>query len=322
MGRKAITIGLFAAVAAAVLAPAAFAHHAGSIKLSGPRGFVRGAVPVAWSHRPGRAVRHDSTMTLALAARGRSVVVAEDLPVHEGTFSWNTTRVADGAYSLVASVDGTRIRSAVPVTVDNAAPKVAITRPRSGDVVLDDAVVGTAPATVVFGKTTMTAQATDETSGVASVVWALDGAEIGRGTTAVYDFTQTPGRHTLTATATDRAGNRSDASLEVVAGPATAEARGKVPSAPPSAPKANGPSLPAAPQPPAAPAVPAVPLPGVDPVNPQQALLDALAPTPTGAPAATAVGALNGALYDAVRTATGRPPCDVGNPAACRPPAP
>jgi hypothetical protein len=86
----------------------------------------------------------------------------------------------------------------IGITVDNTAPTVAITSPTSG--------------TSITRTVTVTATATDKLSGVASVKFYVDGALRATDTTSPYSFsldpkTLTKGTHTLTAVATDGAGN-------------------------------------------------------------------------------------------------------------------
>jgi len=118
------------------------------------------------------------------------------------SISWNTTTASDGSHTLSAvardAAGNTTTSSAVTVTVDNAAPTVAITAPISG--------------ATVSGTTTVSANASDNT-GVVGVQFKLDGVNLGAEVTASpYNVswdttTAAPGSHTLTAIARDAAGN-------------------------------------------------------------------------------------------------------------------
>ena len=120
---------------------------------------------------------------------------------YEGTV--DTTTLTDGAHSISArATDGfanTTTSSSVSFTVDNNQPPTAsITNPISN--------------TSVSGSITITATATDDKA-VTRVEFFVDGVSIGTDTSAaggwstVWDTRRaTSGRHTLTATATDRPG--------------------------------------------------------------------------------------------------------------------
>ena len=124
--------------------------------------------------------------------------------------AWTTTTVANGSHVLTAVATdlagNTATSAAITVNVNNAVadvtpPVVNITAPANGATVSGAAVAVTANATDVGG------------SGVASVQFLLDGANLGAAdTTAPYAITwnstlATNGAHTLSARATDVAGN-------------------------------------------------------------------------------------------------------------------
>ena len=123
------------------------------------------------------------------------------------SFSWNTTAVADGSYSLsskaydAAGNNGTS--APVSVTVDNSvppdttAPTTAITSPSAG--------------ATVSGTTNVTASASDNV-GVTSVEFYVDGVLASTDSSAPYSFswntlTASNGSHSLSSKAYDAAGN-------------------------------------------------------------------------------------------------------------------
>ena len=120
--------------------------------------------------------------------------------------SWNTTSAAPGTYTLTAvatdAAGNSTTSAAVSVTKpgasDTTAPAVSITAPAEG--------------ASVSGTVTVTATATDNV-GVSNVQFKLNGANLGAAdTTAPYSTSwnttsAAPGTYTLTAVATDAAGN-------------------------------------------------------------------------------------------------------------------
>jgi hypothetical protein len=115
--------------------------------------------------------------------------------------SWNTTGLPSGARTLSAKAydaAGNVQQDSRTVSVDNTPPTVAITSPLNG---------GT-----VFLSTTIQASATDNSNIVTQVVFYDGTTVIGTDTTAPYSVSWstlllTRGPHTLTARATDSAGN-------------------------------------------------------------------------------------------------------------------
>lgn len=127
--------------------------------------------------------------------------------------SWDTTGTTDGGHALTATAtDGvglTADSAGVNVTVDNTPPTVSITSPAEG--------------TTVSGTTEVTADASDGTSEVTQVQFFVDGASIGTDTdssdgwSVSWDTTTVQnGSHSLTAAATDAAGNAATSSSVVV----------------------------------------------------------------------------------------------------------
>ena len=126
--------------------------------------------------------------------------------------SWDTTTATGGAHTLKAiatDAAGNTTSTTLNVTVDNAAPTVAITAPASGADLKGSATIS-ATANASFGV------------GIASVQFQLDGANLGSAiTTAPYTLTwdttaASGGAHTLTAIATDAAGNNTTSATVTV----------------------------------------------------------------------------------------------------------
>ena len=127
--------------------------------------------------------------------------------------SWDTTGTTDGGHTLTATAtDGvglTAESAGVNVTVDNTPPTVSITSPADG--------------TTVSGITEVTADASDGTGEVAHVEFLVNGNSIGTDTdssdgwSVSWDTTTVEnGSHSLTAVATDAAGNAATSSSVVV----------------------------------------------------------------------------------------------------------
>ncbi len=129
------------------------------------------------------------------------------------TYTWDTTTVANGSYSIYALVtdsnSNTATSSVIMVYVDNTAPTVSITTPLSGSVISGSAV-------------SLTAVSTDSGSDVVGVQFKIDGINIGSEIltspyTVSLDSNQVSyGVHTITATARDRAGNYADSGIQVM----------------------------------------------------------------------------------------------------------
>src|SRR6266511_98934 len=125
--------------------------------------------------------------------------------------SWNTAGTSNGSHTLTAvardAAGNTTTSSAVTVTVDNAAPTVAITSPANG--------------AAVRGTIAVSANASDNV-GVAGVQFQLDGANLGvEDTASPYSVSwsttgTSDGSHTLTAVARDAAGNITTSSAVTV----------------------------------------------------------------------------------------------------------
>jgi Bacterial Ig domain len=149
------------------------------------------------------------------------------LPIHSA-YVWDTSGYNSGLYSIRVQVERTTTWSTMfPVIIDHQAPSVTITHPAAGEALGSGVSVPTSSAAVVSGPTTLTADASDALSGIADVVWFLDldasnpsaSEPIGDGATISYNFDQVLGSHTLTAIATDKAGNIASATRAVTAVP-------------------------------------------------------------------------------------------------------
>jgi nitrogen fixation protein FixH len=124
---------------------------------------------------------------------------------------FNSATVADGPHQITViasdAAGNVGTSSAVSLVVDNTAPTVAITSPASGD--------------TVGGTVLITAAAADASSGVASVDFLVDGVLLSSAATAPYTATWNTatvaaGSHSLTARATDAAGNQTVSAAVVV----------------------------------------------------------------------------------------------------------
>ncbi|MBO0828386.1 MAG: metallophosphoesterase [Streptosporangiales bacterium] len=110
--------------------------------------------------------------------------------------SWDTTSVTDGPHTITATgarADGSTTSVSAQVVVDNGPPQISITSPEAGK-------------NYEGVDLSVTAQAVDSTSQVASVRGRLDGTAIPVPDTFPSDNIK-PGAHTLTVTAVDSAGN-------------------------------------------------------------------------------------------------------------------
>ena len=128
-------------------------------------------------------------------------------------YSWNSTATTNGSHTLTAVASdaaGNTATSSVSITVNNdtTPPVVSLTAPASG--------------ATVSGTVTVTANATDNV-GVTGVQFKLDETNLGSvvtgaGPTYSYSLSTTTvanGTHTLTATASDAAGNTASSSVSI-----------------------------------------------------------------------------------------------------------
>jgi peptidoglycan/xylan/chitin deacetylase (PgdA/CDA1 family) len=125
--------------------------------------------------------------------------------LYSGPFTVSTTTtVKYRAWDTEGNVEGTNSQG---IQIDTVAPTVAITSPANGASVTGNIKVVASPA--------------DTNSGVASVVFYVDGSPLGTSTSAPWQIPwntrkSTKGQHVLSAVATDRAGNtQTSASVTV-----------------------------------------------------------------------------------------------------------
>jgi hypothetical protein len=229
--------------------PGLTASSLGKISLQDPitQSAYADVVPIAWNWQSGSKVTSGSAVYFQASPDGyRWFPIKTGVPIRSGETDWDTTGWPEGFYSVRGVVHRTLIMDVVdPIVVDRTAPGVRITKPSEGDVWVEDTirVYGTA----VVGTTTLEADTHDYGTGVETLVWTLNGEEIGRGSPYTYNFSLNPGRHTLTATATDHAGNESSHSILLIAGPG------------PSLVAEDLPEVPEAPEPPEGPGEPGEP---------------------------------------------------------------
>ena len=173
------------------------------------------AAPTVAVTAPAAGATVSGTVTVSASASDDSGQVAsvqfkldgQDLGPPDTTapysLSWNTTAVANGTHTLGAQATdpaGNSATASISVTVSNdtTPPSVSVTAP--------------APGAFVNGTVTVSASASDG-GGVASVQFKLDGQNLGApDTTAPYSVSWNTGAvpsgaHTLSAQATDNAGN-------------------------------------------------------------------------------------------------------------------
>ena len=213
--------------------------NAGNVTTSSARPFKVGIGPPAatwttppdWSYARGTAIVTASVtggtapMTVSFKVDGTKTSVPTSVNGSAYTFTWDTTKVLAGTHSLTVSVTDSQNRSATSptlhITVDNTAPTVSVLSPTAGS----------------YASGTLSAQAhASDAYGVKTVQFAVDGTPVGTAVTqpdtsggytysASLDISNlTGGTHTVTATATDNAGNVSTSapvSFSVGTAPAT-----------------------------------------------------------------------------------------------------
>jgi peptidoglycan/xylan/chitin deacetylase (PgdA/CDA1 family) len=116
------------------------------------------------------------------------------------TASFTVAQTATVTYYSVDKAGNVEPTKSRPIQIDTVAPSVAVTSPTAGTTFQRGTVA------------TLEAQASDTGSGVARVVFAVDGAQVGTDTTAPYQYSWNTrkaswGQHNLTAIAYDVAGN-------------------------------------------------------------------------------------------------------------------
>jgi hypothetical protein len=173
---------------------------------------VQNVVPTVSITSPASGALVRGSVPVDVTASGSLGVAKVDLLV-DGTlnatistapyaFTLNTATLSDGAHQLQARATdtggNTGLSPVVSIRVDNTPPVVAVTSPISGS--------------TVSGTVSVTASASDATSGVASVDFLVDGALQTTVTVSPYLFSwnttaATNGSHVLAARAHDNAGN-------------------------------------------------------------------------------------------------------------------
>jgi hypothetical protein len=165
------------------------------------------------------------TITVQGAAADNSGITRTELHVDGGlvasgvnatfSLSWNTLALADGAHQIMVKAYDTNgnagqttvtVLVSNPIILDTQAPAVSFLSP--------------APNTRISAKTRISISATDNT-GVTQVNIYIDGTLVDAGGAPpyLYDWNtrkSTYGSHVITATAWDKAGNRSTASITVL----------------------------------------------------------------------------------------------------------
>jgi hypothetical protein len=220
--RTIASIALLVLLVACVVSsiPAFSATTSGSITMVSPSSgdAVRLDTPIEWSWKRGDYVRTTSRVDVYFSRNLLQwTTLAKSVPIMNGSYLWNTKNHVDGYYFVRVVVSGTTIRSTSGMfLVDNTNPVVEITRPATGQVIVEDE---TPSFAVVAGSTTLVADPRDSFSGIESVTWLLEDEQIGTGVSYTHNFNDDPGQHELTAVATDRAGNTASASIDLVALP-------------------------------------------------------------------------------------------------------
>ncbi len=162
----------------------------------GEKDFVRGICAVKIT------ASTDEKILQTTLSRDDAFLEADDSAPYE--IAWDTRLERDGPHTLLAriqTVTGRWAASSIPVTVivDNTPPRIHLTAPE--------------PKTLVVGKTTLMAEATDNLQ-VAEVKFFVGNLMVGTATTPAYSLNWDPtsipnGIHLLKAVAVDRAGNSS-----------------------------------------------------------------------------------------------------------------
>jgi hypothetical protein len=155
---------------------------------------VRGTVTLT-----ANATDDTTVASVAFSANGTPVATVTSTPY---STTWNTTGLANGTkVTLTATATdavGLQSTTSETVTVDNSPPTVSVTAPTAGS--------------VLSGSVPLTATAADAGSSVAKVEFLVDGNVVGTSTASPWGVmwnstTVANGSHSVTARATDGAGN-------------------------------------------------------------------------------------------------------------------
>ena len=160
-----------------------------------------------------------STRDFSLTADGSPAGSLTGTTSQTATFSWDSTKVPDGAHTLAATVSASGITSTKSITVtvhnnsggDTTPPTVTITKPSNG------AWTGNSIDVTATG---------GDNVGVATLTYYGDGtqfAQVACGGTASCTSTQwwltgslASGQHTITVVATDTSGNQTTSAPVVI----------------------------------------------------------------------------------------------------------
>lgn len=227
---RVLALAIVACLAAAL--PAVASHTTtNSFTVTGPgAGTYRATVKITWKWTGDSTFRKEVVQLSTV--QGMNVRLIATVPIWWNRYYWNTAPWTDGTYRVQGVVVGTNpiMRSFTDgVRLDNTAPQPEVTRPAEGDVIAADQVVHSgAPATVVAGTVTLGADATDNLSGVSTVVLLVDDEMMDSATscadanrlscegTASHTFGLMPGEHTVAARACDLVGNCATSESVVV----------------------------------------------------------------------------------------------------------
>lgn len=174
-----------------------------SVVLEAPTGTLRGSVTLTATMTGGSApltgAFKSGAATLCTVSTAPYQCVVDTATLPDGPATFTVDAVDKGGATATATV----MR-----TIDNTPPSIAITAPQM--------------AAVVSGVVALTATATDATSAITTVEFRLDGLTLVTGTasgstySASWDTTSLSGAHTLTAVATDGAGNTTTSPMVAV----------------------------------------------------------------------------------------------------------
>lgn len=244
-----IAAGLALLIGSAMTIPAIAATGSGSIKITSlvANQPLADTVDIDWVWKSGTYVKSSSKVNVQVSTNGFTwASLARGVKITAGGYAWDTSVWPDAAYAVRVTVVSTTINSLKsPVFVDNTAPTVRITHPTAGEIIVDGE--NKASFAVIAGGATLEAEASDNLTGVKTITWYLDDVAIGTGSPFTYSFNDdTPGQHTIKATATDNARNEASSTVSVVAAPGPSAAG--APSGPPEVPVPNPSEAPTAPE--------------------------------------------------------------------------
>jgi hypothetical protein len=187
--------------------------HAGNLATASSSFLVILPVPVAFTApTPGLVTNVPAVQVTGTVAPGAVAVAVNGVPatLGNGAFAIAALGLHEGTNNLVAvatDAAGNIGTATIRVTADVSPPIVTITSPQAGDTVATPAVTVTGLVNDLTLGTVNETQATVTVNGVAATVanrgWVATGVAL------------VPGSNTLTAVATDQAGNQATAQLQV-----------------------------------------------------------------------------------------------------------